>query len=467
MKITLPYEWKARPYQERLWNYLYEGGKRAVARWHRRSGKDEVFLHHTCVSAFRRPGNYWYMLPEYGQARKSMWDAINPHSGKKRIDEVFPKEIRTGFNEQEMKIGLGGKSVFQLVGSDNFNSLVGSPPVGLVFSEYALSDPSAWGYLRPILLENGGWAGFNSTPRGPNHFKAICEHAERDSEWFYETLTNDDTGVFTQEQMDSELAELQALHGEEHGRSIWMQEYFVSFDAAIPGAIWADCLDRLQLRGGIGVVPVDPAFPVSTGWDLGRTDDTAIWFYQFVNGEIHVVDYHASNLKEIEFYAELLRQWRKTHGIKWGTHWVPHDARPRRLGMGGKSILQQFIAHDVGRFVVAPRLDRQEGIQAARATFPRCRFDAVRCEKGLEALRNYHREWDEEKRMFSDNPEHDWSSHCADAFRTLALSWRPPPKERPDAPIEEIRSSNVIPGSFGELKRRHFQRMAAQKSMRI
>lgn len=89
-----------------------------------------------------------------------MWDAINPHTGKKRIDEAFPLEIRKSTKEQEMMIQFHGGSSFQLVGSDNFNSLVGSPPVGLVFSEYALSNPSAWSYLRPILLENGGVGGF-------------------------------------------------------------------------------------------------------------------------------------------------------------------------------------------------------------------------------------------------------------------------------------------------------------------
>ena len=169
MDIILPYHWAPRPYQQKLWEYLKAGGTRAVACWHRRSGKDEVGLHHTACMAHRRVGNYWYMLPQYSQARKAMWDAINPHTQKRRIDEAFPQEIRRTTRDQEMQIVFKNGSTFQLVGSDNFNSLVGSPPVGLVFSEYALSDPSAWGYLRPILLENGGWAIFNSTPRGRNH----------------------------------------------------------------------------------------------------------------------------------------------------------------------------------------------------------------------------------------------------------------------------------------------------------
>ena len=180
MEIKLPYKWQPREYQKPLWEYLSAGGKRAVARWHRRAGKDEVFLHHVACAAHERTGTYWYMLPEYGQARKAMWDAINPKTGKKRIDDAFPQEIRKRTLDQSMMIEFHCGSTFQLVGSDSFNALVGSPPVGLVFSEYAISQPSSWGYLMPILEENGGWAGFNSTPRGKNHFKRLCEFAAKE-----------------------------------------------------------------------------------------------------------------------------------------------------------------------------------------------------------------------------------------------------------------------------------------------
>ena len=126
-----------------------------------------------------------------------MWTAINPKTGKRRIDDAFPPELRKKTLEQEMMIEFHNGSTFQLVGSDNFNSLVGSPPVGLVFSEYALSNPSAWAYLMPIVEENNGWAAFNSTPRGNNHFKKMCESADRREDWFYQSLNASQTGVFT------------------------------------------------------------------------------------------------------------------------------------------------------------------------------------------------------------------------------------------------------------------------------
>jgi len=428
-----------------------------------------VFLHYTAVSAFERPGNYWYMLPEYSQARKSMWDAVNPHSGKRRIDEAFPKEIRRYTREQEMMIGLGDQSTFQLVGSDNFNSLVGSPPVGLVFSEYALSNPTAWGYLRPILLENGGWAGFNSTPRGKNHFKAMCELASKEEGWFYQALTADQTGVFTQFQLESELRELQAEHGEQYGRSLWLQEYFVSFDAAVPGSIWGDCVERAEREGRVCEFDVDPAKPVDTGWDLGRTDDTSIWFRQIMGREINIFDHHSSNLKDIDFYVTLLLDRQRQYGFKYGTHWLPHDARPRTLAAGGKSILQQF--HDaakknpeLGRFAIAPRLDRQEGIQAARKTFPYCRFHSIRCADGIESLRHYHREWDAELRVFRDSPLHDWSSHDADSFRTLSTTWKFTNPKAPESNLEDnLHKGSIRAQTFGDLKSALFQRKARER----
>lgn len=467
MDIKLPYQWSPRPYQQGLWDYLSGGGKRAVARWHRRSGKDDVFLHHTACAAHERVGNYWYLLPEYSQARKSMWDSVNPHTGKRRIDEAFPKEIRKTTREQEMMIIFHNGSTFQLVGSDNFNSLVGSPPIGLTFSEYALSNPSAWAYLMPILEENGGWAGFNSTPRGNNHFKNHCKFAEHEKGWFYDVQTAERTGVYTEVQLDGILRQLQSSHGDDYGKALWLQEYFVSFDAAIPGSVWGDCLDKAQLAGRIRDVECDPNFPVLTAWDLGRTDSTAIWFYQMIANEIRVIDYHESNLKDIPYYGDLLREKAKERDFKYSTHWLPHDARARTLAAGGKSIQQQMMEQNVGRIVIAKRLDHVDGIQGARATFPHCYFDKTRCEYGIEVLRNYHYEWDEEKKIFSNMPAHDWSSHGASAFRTLSLSWRHPKEVRPGETqaqiVERIKSGSIQNQTFGALKDKHFKKMKSAR----
>lgn len=404
------------------------------------------------------------MLPEYSQARKSMWDAVNPHTGKRRIDEAFPPEIRKSTKEQEMMIQFHCGSTFQLVGSDNFNSLVGSPPVGLVFSEYALSNPSAWSYLRPILLENGGWAGFNSTPRGKNHFKGLCELAEKDPDWFYSCLTAQQTGVFTEKQLQAELREMQAEHGDDYGRALWLQEYFVSFDAAIMGSIFGDRIADLQNRGRIGDFPWNEQYYVYTAWDLGREDATAIWFYQVIADEIRIIDHHESNHKDIPFYAELLRQKTRQYGYKYDKHYLPHDARPRTLAAGGKSMLSQFQDEKVGQFVIAPRLDKQEQIQAARKTLPNCTFNEKTVENGLECLRYYHHVWDDEKKTFGLAPEHDWSSHSADAFMILSLVWRVEKQKKPEIGlIDGLMASSIQNISFGSLKNQFFKKKRADR----
>lgn len=441
-------------------------------------------------AAHERVGNFWYMLPEYSQARKSMWDAVNPHTGKKRIDEAFPHELRRTTRNNEMIIEFHNGSTFQLVGSDNFDSLVGSPPVGLVFSEYALANPAAWGLLRPILLENGGWAGFNSTPRGKNHFKNLCDMAAESMRleengdvstdgWFYSSLTNDDTLVFSPAQMQDELREMQSDHGEAYGRSLWLQEYYVSFDAAIPGSIWGDAMETAKAAGRVSAsVPFEKSVPVHTGWDLGRTDHTVIWFFQVYGGEVRFLDYHASTLKDVPFYAEELQRKQKERGFVYGTHYLPHDARPRTLAAGGKSILQQFqdfnkrpaVNGRLGKFVIAPRLDKMEQIQAGRATIKVSWFDEKRCHHGIEALVHYHRKWDPELRVFSTEPVHDWASHPADAYMTCSVAWRAARQQR-EADGDSLPSAaQLLRGSvgsrehtFGALKNAHFKKSRAKR----
>lgn len=472
MQIALPNNWAPRTYQERAWSYLRNGGKRAALCWARRHGKDDLSLHFTAIAAHERVGSYWHLLPEQAQARKAIWTQVNPHTGKRRIDEAFPVELRARTNDQEMFIEFKNGSTWQIAGSDNYNSLVGSSPCGIVFSEYALANPAAWAYLRPILRENKGWAIFISTPRGRNHFYHMIQLAKQERDWFGEVVTCHDSHLLTQEELETDLRELQAEHGDTYGRSIWLQENFCSFDAAIPGAIWAENLDRLQLQGAICDFDVVKTSLVFTGWDLGRTDDTAIWFYQFRGQEIDVIDYWADSGCELydaavphKSIAHVLLDKRQKYGYRYATHWVPHDARPRRLGMGGKSILQQlhdaaYLHPELGQFAVAPRLDIQEGIAAARKTFQRCRFHQTNCDLGLQALRHYHREWDPDLKKYTDIPVHDWSSHPADAWRTVALTWQPSRLTVPEQPDQPIVAT---PLTFGQALKYHFQRRQAMR----
>jgi hypothetical protein len=231
----LPNNWVPRDYQWEAWDYLWNGGLHAELVWHRRSGKDELALHWAAVAAMKRPAGYWHMLPEAAQARKAIWDAVDPHTGKRRIDQAFPHEIRANTRDQDMLIRFKNGSTWQVLGSDNYDSLVGSPPAGVVFSEWAMAKPEARAFLRPILAENGGWQVYVTTPRGPNHAKATFEAAKADPLSFAQLLTARQTSVFTKQQLAIELASYQVEYGQDRGMALFEQEYLCSFEAILTG----------------------------------------------------------------------------------------------------------------------------------------------------------------------------------------------------------------------------------------
>lgn len=426
--LRLPNNWVPRPYQRPLWDYLECGGRYAIAIWHRRAGKDEVALHRTAVAAMTRGGTYWHMLPEASQARKAIWEAVNPHTGKRRIDEAFPAEIVETRREQEMFIRFVNGSTWQVVGSDNFNSLVGSPPIGVVASEWALANPAAYAYMSPILRENGGWFLAITTPRGKNHAYRMLVDARRDYyNWFTEVLPATDTTVFDADQLDAERRSLIGIYGDDQGAALFEQEYMCSFDAAILGAYYSAEMARADIEGRIGVVDIDPAYPVHTAWDLGVGANLAIWFWQAVGREIRIVDYYQDNDGSIEAAAAVVL----AKGYRRGTDWVPHDAKAKEISTGRTRVETMIRAGLKPRLVADHKVD--DGINAARQTITRCHFAADLCHDGIEALRAYRREWDEAKRTFKPTPLHDWASHPADAFRYLSMAWRevnyvPPPQ---------------------------------------
>lgn len=415
--IILPASgWQPRHYQRKVWRYLEGGGKRAVLGWHRRSGKDDVALHWAATAAHERVAPYWHMLPEAAQARKAIWDAVNPHTGRKRIDEAFPQELRKTTRNNEMFIEFKNGSTWQVVGSDNYNSLVGTAPAGLVGSEWALADPNAWAYLRPILAENGGWALFISTPRGANHFKTMMDNAKASPDWFSQILPATETGVFSDEQLAAEEAEYIADYGLDDGRKRFRQEYLCDFEAAVPGAYYGGEMARARDENRIRSVPWLPKYPVHTAWDIGIGDSTAIWCFQYIAEEIRLIDYVQNSGVALGWYVNELGKKPYT----WGIDLLPHDAEPDRL-QTGESI--QATLRGLGRqkTSIVGMAPIYVGINAVRDILPRCYFDAEKTQRGVNALSQYRRQWDEKRKVFHDKPLHDWASDPADAFRYLAL----------------------------------------------
>ena len=433
-ELRLNRQWQPRPHQTALWNYLQGGGKRAIAVWHRRAGKDDIALNFECEAAFTRVGEYWHLLPEAAQGRKAIWDAVNPHTGIRRIDQAFPPELRATTRDQEMVIKFSNGSLFRVVGSDNYDSLVGSTPVGVVFSEWALSDPQAWAFIRPILVENGGWALFITTPRGPNHAKTTLDLAKSDPNWFWEVLPATKTGVFTADQLADELREMQYEYGKEEGLAFFDQEYNCSFESALRGSYYGPALTRATSDGRIGVVPVDRAVLVHTGWDLGISDATAIWFVQRVGREFRFVDYHETTGVGLDEYARILDAKKQQHGWTYGFHYFPHDIAHRELSNGGLSRVDTLRGLGV-RATVVEQSHVQDGINAVRRVLDSAWIDEKRCERGLNALRNYQRAWNEKMKIFSDAPLHNWASHGADALRTFASGYRDPREKKVHIPL--------------------------------
>lgn len=411
MELDLPNAWDPRPYQMPAWLRLEAGQKRAVLLWHRRAGKDSFGLNFTAAQALQRVGLYWHLAPTAKQVRKITWDNIDS-LGRRVIDQVWPREVRAAVNQQEMKIELVNGSIWQCVGSDNYDSLVGANPIGVVLSEYALADPAAWDYLRPILAENGGWALFLYTARGKNHGYTLHRMAQRNPDWFCQTLTVDDTDAITP-------AAVQAEREAGMSDDMIQQEFYCSFEAANPGAYYGRQMQAAWKEGRIGRVPIEPGVDCETWWDLGMDDSMSIWITQTVVREIRCVHYHESSGEGLAHYANYLKDWAASKQVRFLRHGMPHDVEVRELGTG-KSRKEVCKTLGLWPITVAPRLDIEDGIEQVRRLLAQCWLDEEACARGIAALTEYSKEWDERGKVFAPRPRHDWASHGADAFRTLA-----------------------------------------------
>lgn len=435
----------------KAWEYMENGGRHAELIWHRRAGKDEICLHRAACAAFERQANYWHMLPEYSQARKAIWDAVNPRTGKKRIDEAFPHELRAGIDNTMMIIRLKGGSTWQVVGSDNPDSLVGTTPAGIVYSEWALSNPNARAFLRPIITENNGWQLFITTPRGRNHAYTTYKAAERNmkagEDAFAQILSCYDTGMLSAEQLAKELRDYIDDFGEDYGRAKFEQEYECSFEAAIMGAILARLIGLAEKDGRISdaVEYDDFGSKLEITCDLGRRDTATWWFWQPMIGGYSIPDHDSGFGIDAEEWCERLDKRLEKFGGRaaLGRFWLPHDARAKTFS-AKRSTVETFIDYFGAQHVaMVPRSSIADRVNAARLIMPRVKFHEKRCSKGIEALRSWRYEYDEEKKIFSSDPLHDWASHDGDGFSYGALIMQQ--AEPAPQPMEAMRGIVVGP----------------------
>ena len=402
MEIKIPYS--PRPLQMMLHEEMQQ--KRwAVVVCHRRFGKTVWAINHILRDAILCPKanpRYAYMAPTYRQAKNVAWDYLKQFAG------AIPG---VKFHETELRCDLPTGARISLLGAENPDSLRGIYLDGCVMDEVAQMPENVFPeVIRPALSDRKGWAAFIGTPKGHNAFYDLYEEASVSDDWLCAIYRASETGLLD----DEELAAARKTMSEDQ----YMQEFECSWNANVPGAIYGKELEVAQAEGKITKVPYDPSVKVDTWWDLGVGDSTAIWFTQNVGRAVHVIDFYEARNEGLPHYCKVLVD-RK---YLYGTHNAPHDIEVRELG-SGKS--RREVAWDLGlNFRVVPKLPVEDGIHAAQMLIPRLWIDRDACKDGLEALRQYHRAYNERTRSFRATPVHDWTSHAADAFRYFAVGLR-------------------------------------------
>jgi hypothetical protein len=231
--------------------------------WHRRAGKDVYGLDFARRRMEERTGTYWHLFPFHVQARRAIWKGIDARDGLKFIDRAFPPQLRDGINETEMSIDWKG-SHWQMLGSDNYDRMVGSNPCGIVFSEWALCDPAAWEYIRPILIENKGWAMFITTFRGRNHAHRMFETVKELDNWYASLRTIRDTFKHDGKPIVSE-ADVDIERRAGMDESLIQQEFYCNPDAASSGAIFNRQYNRILIEAPHAYLPSNKILRVAWG----------------------------------------------------------------------------------------------------------------------------------------------------------------------------------------------------------
>ena len=389
---------------------------------HRRAGKTVAAINDIVRAALMcKSFNplFAYIAPYRSQAKSVVWDYL----------KHFAEPIIKMSNESELTVELVTGAKIRLFGADNADAMRGLGFDGVYMDEYGDFKPSVWGnVIRPTLSDKQGWAVFGGTPKGKNQFWQIYETAQKNpDEWFYLVLKASESGLLP----DTELKAAAAQISEDQ----FLQEYECSFSAALIGAYYGVEIRHLEETKHICKVDYDKNVPVHTAWDLGYRDDTAIWWYQVIRGEIHIIDFYAISGANISEIAKIVTE----KPYKYGKHHLPHDARAKTLAAAGKSVIEQLAEYlGINNMTIVPDLSVQDGIQAVRQCLPICWFDKDKTYDGLEALKQYQREYDEDKKAFRQTPRHDWTSHPADAFRMLAIAWGAEPKVKPPDVVKPL-----------------------------
>lgn len=375
---------------------------------HRRAGKTVAAVNDLIEKATyntRENPRYAYIAPLLKQAKDIAWSYLKDFSAP------FAPKI----NESELYVqltALPNSPRITIYGADNPDSFRGLYLDGAVLDEFGNMRESVWReVLLPALIDRRGWAVFMGTPNGPNHFRDTYYTALDDEAWFKLLLPVTQTGAIAEE----DLAEMRKIMDPEE----YAQEMLCSFEASVRGAIFARQMELAIEEKRIGVYDWDRTVKTDIIMDLGFHDDTTIGFVQPRYDGVLMGHAHNENLRPIKHYIAYIQTFLAEHRLQLGEIWLPHDARAKTL-VTGKSIVDTFRAEGL-RPKIVPRLDKLDQIEAARKMFPHWFINEASCKSLILALKSYHREYDPDKKVYKDDPVHDWSSHYADMFMYASL----------------------------------------------
>ena len=417
MEITIPYS--PRELQQEIHTNLAKY-RWAVLSIHRRAGKSVLCINELIKRALTNTmwnPRYAYIGPTYKQTKSIIFDYLKYYAG------VIPG---TKFNEQELSCLFPSGAKITLLGSENPDSLRGNYYDGIIVDEYAQVNPRLFPeIIRPALSDRKGFCYFVGTPQGmSNDFYAKYQHGLKDKTWYTKIAKASETGIVDQEELDAALDLM--------GQKKYRQEFECDWVASIEGAIYGDVIEKIEQKGQVGRVPYDATYPVSTAWDIGISDKTTIIFFQQVGRSIQIIDYYESSNEGLPHYISVINK--KDYVYK--DHYGPHDLEQREF-TNGKS--RREIAYELGlRFKIVPKLSIEDGLHYTQLLLNRCWIDMDSCKKLLDALRNYHRKFNDTLQTFNAKPVHDWSSHAADSMRTLAVG------------LQELKNEEQIPQQFAD-----------------
>lgn len=344
-----------------------------------------------------------YIAPEKSQAKRITWKYFKDCLGFIPGIRFFETELKV-----EFPVPNGSTATIYIEGAEEIDRLRGLYFDMVVLDEVAQMPRNIWSeVLLPALSDRKGEAIFIGTPQGRNFFYELYERGLSGKDnWFSMILPVSKSGVFTEEEANS--------FRDEMGQELYNQEYECDFNATFSGSFFGKQIVQMRQEGRIGYFPYDNRFPVVTAWDLGTADKTVIWFAQYINGNIYIVDYFEDADQTTDHYINIL----KRKGYSYSYCILPHDAKQRwgsRLTRVGEISAAGFHTYVLGRVAVI------EGINAGRAIFPKCYFNKNTTEMGLNSLFTYKAKSNPTFGVQKTEEVHDEHSHAGAAWRYLAL----------------------------------------------